>query len=190
MKLALRLSRTEEELSIWSKAIDKAPPIHWEAMELITPDKQPECLIIALDKPNEIIRAWWGITETVFGEERITWAVNDRSEDPLMKKCKKNKCLVIVNGFYLYPKDKKILVEKPSKKIFMLGGIYYDNKTEQGEINRQFAIDTLPAKGKMREYFDRHGQIPHSYFELKQWQEFLDSGVAGSDIDFRVTVLR
>ena len=187
MNLELCLSRTEQELAIWSKAIDKAPPIYWDKAEQIQANNKPECLIIARDKPAEILGAWWGITETVFGEQRTTWTVSDRNVDPFIEKCKKNKCLVIVNGFYLSTKNKKYLIQKPSKKIFTLNGIYHDYKTEQGEINRQFAIRTLSAKGILLNYFDRNTQVPQSYFDLKQWQEFLKNGVAGSAIDFLVS---
>ena len=89
-------------------------------------------------------------------------------EKPSFKNFVKNRCLIIVDGFYewqwLDPKGKKkqkYLVTKPKEELFSLGGIWseWTDKTT-GEIIKSYSIVTTEANELMAEIHNNKKRMP------------------------------
>lgn len=192
-----KLDLESEQIDRWAKAALKKPPIDWEQMERINGFTKPETLVICKDRPEEIIRAWWGFSELWNGKEQLV--LNARSETIREKKTFRdhihNKCLVLVNGFYEWQwldsagkKKQMYLIEKPNRKIFMLEGIYRDFVDQgTGELNRQYVLLTKEAKGIMRKIHNSKKRMPVAYFQPWQWEKLLREEPPSADLDFIAT---
>lgn len=129
-------------------------------------------VITNLDK-TVIKNYQWGLIPSWAKDDSIkAYTLNAKietiNEKPSFKNCVKNRCLVIVDGFYewqwLDPKGKKkqkYLITKPKEELFSLGGIWseWTDKTT-GEIIKSYSIVTTEANELMAEIHNNKKRMP------------------------------
>lgn len=135
----------------------------------------PYIPVITNKNPNEIQFFRWGLIPHWSKNEDIkNYTLNARietiSEKPSFKYSLKNRCLVIIDGFYewkwLDPTGKKkekyyITLDDSLEKPFAIGGLYsiWNNPETKQEIPT-FTILTLQARGIMEEIHNSKKRMP------------------------------
>jgi putative SOS response-associated peptidase YedK len=66
------------------------------------------------------------------------------------------RCLVVVDGFYEWRKDKQpFLFQRPDGRPFALGGVWKADISEDGEVTEHAFVITVPASAAVMEIHDR-----------------------------------
>ena len=153
-----------------------------------------KCPVVSSENTKLIKHYQWGLIPFWAKDDSIkAYTLNAKietiKEKPSFKGCIKNRCLVIVDGFYewqwLDPKGKKkqkFLITFPQEELFSLGGIWsewVDKST--GEIIKSYSIVTTEANDFMAEIHNNKKRMP---VILKPKQE--ENWLAGEEInDFK-----
>jgi len=133
----------------------------------------PKTPVVANENTKLIQQFQWGLIPSWAKDDSIkAYTLNAKietiKEKPSFKNCVKNRCLVIVDGFYewqwLDPKGKKkqkYLIIKPKEELFSLGGIWseWTDKTT-GEIIKSYSIVTTEANELMAEIHNNKKRMP------------------------------
>jgi len=133
----------------------------------------PKCPVITNENEALIKHYQWGLIPFWAKDDSIkAYTLNAKietiKEKPSFKVCVKNRCLVIVDGFYewqwLDPKGKKkqkYFISFPQEQLFSLAGIWSEwVDKSSGEIIKSYSIVTTEANELMAEIHNNKKRMP------------------------------
>ncbi len=133
----------------------------------------PKTPVIANDKPNIISLLSWGLLppwakDKTFRRNLLNAKIETIKELPSFRNSLKNRCLVLVDGFYEWKwldekgKNKeKYHIKLPGNKAFAMAGIWSDwVDKETGEILKTYTIVTTEADALMSEIHNTKKRMP------------------------------
>jgi putative SOS response-associated peptidase YedK len=133
----------------------------------------PETPIICNDKRDVIQLYSWGLIpfwakDQSFRKNTLNAKVETITELPSFRNAVKNRCLILVDGFYewkwLDPKGKEkqqYLITLPNHEPYAIGGIYSEwTDKETGELIKSYAMITTEANELMAEIHNTKKRMP------------------------------
>lgn len=153
---------------------------------------KPNMPIIALDKPDKIEFARWGLIPgwvkdlKTFKANTLNARMEELKEKPSYRSSISNRCVVPADAFqewhWLDPKGKqkeKYLMYFDDLEIFSFPGIFSDWKDpETGEITRSYTLLTTVGTGLMKDIHNADPEDPRMVMVLNpdSEKEYLSSG--------------
>lgn len=133
----------------------------------------PQTPVLAHDRPDRIRFFNWGLIPAWSKDDAIKkYTLNAKietiHEKPSYRDSAKNRCLVIVDGFYEWKwldakgrQKEKYLITLPENELFALGGIWATWRNPQtNEIIRSYSIVTTAANELMSEIHNTKKRMP------------------------------
>lgn len=145
----------------------------FEAREEFNGFTFPRTPVISNENQKLIRHYQWGLIPSWAKDDSIkAYTLNAKietlREKPSFKSCVKNRCLVIVDGFYEWQwldvkgkKKQKYLITFPKDELFSLAGIWseWTNKSS-GEVTKSYSVVTTEANKLLAEIHNHKKRMP------------------------------
>jgi len=152
---------------------DGLNPLQWDWQGVYNGFAHPYTPIITQDQPQHIIPAYWGLIPhwanfQQFKANTLNAKIETLAEKPSFLPYMKNRCWVIIDGFYEWQwldaqgrRKQKYLITRPDTEAFALAGLYSDIIIpESGELIRTYTIVTTGANELMSEIHNTKKRMP------------------------------